>query len=108
VWLAEVVGVRLREGGQRADHGGRIAVHVGQRSDRLPRTAITGAAPWGPHGGTLFPRVADGLATRRPTMHHDSAMDIRHAAPLGRIRAGKRGRYLGNTPEAGGGLGLPT
>ena len=108
VRLAEVVRVRLREGGQRADHGGGIAVHISQRGYRLPGTAIAGAAPWGPHGGTLFPRLADALATRRPAMHHDSAMEIRHAAPLGRIRAGKRGRYLGNTPEAGGGLGLPT
>ena len=86
VWLAEVVGVWLRERGQGADHGRGIVVDVGQGGDRLSGTAIAGAAPWGPHGGTLFPRAPDALATRRPAMHHDSAIGTRHAAPMGRIR----------------------
>jgi len=86
VRFAEIVRVWLGEGGQRADHCGGVAVDVGQGGDRLSGTAIAGAAPWGPHGGTLFRRATDALATRRPAMHHDSAMRFRHAAPLGRIR----------------------
>src|SRR6185295_16452878 len=70
VRLAEVVRVRLGERRQGADDGGRIAVDVGQCGDRLSGTAVPGAAPWGPHGGTLSPR---GLAW--------GAMPPRHADP---------------------------
>ena len=60
VGFTEVVRVGFGEGSQRAHHRGRIAVDVGQRGDRLPGTAVTGAAPWGPHGGTLSLRGAEG------------------------------------------------
>src|SRR5207247_11044333 len=55
VVLAQVVRVRLGEGGQRPDHGGRVGVDIGQRRDRRPGATVTGTAPWGPHGGTLSP-----------------------------------------------------
>lgn len=53
VGFAEVVRVRLGECGKGSDHRRGIAVDVGQGGDRLSGTAVTGAAPWGPHGGTL-------------------------------------------------------
>src|SRR5512138_3935248 len=68
--LAQVVRVRLGERRQGADDGGRIAVDVGQCGDRLSGTAVPGAAPWGPHGGTLSPRgLAWGALTRDTPTH---------------------------------------
>jgi hypothetical protein len=60
VRFAEVVRVGFGEGGEGSDHGRGVAVDVGQRGDRLSGTAVAGAAPWGPHGGTLSPLRARG------------------------------------------------
>jgi hypothetical protein len=46
VRLAQVVGVRLGEGGEGTHYGRGIAVDVGQRGDRLSGTAVPGATPW--------------------------------------------------------------
>ena len=46
VGFAEVVRVRLGEGRERPDDGRGIAVDVGQGGNRLPWTAVAGAAPW--------------------------------------------------------------
>src|SRR5690606_27085177 len=53
VGLAQVVGVRLAPYRQRPDHRGGLCVDVRQGGDRRPGAAVSGAAPWGPHGGTL-------------------------------------------------------
>jgi hypothetical protein len=46
VGLAQVVRVGFWIGRERSDHGGRVVVDVGQRRDRLPGAAVTGATPW--------------------------------------------------------------
>src|SRR6266542_2081725 len=44
--LAQVVGVRLGEGGQRTHDSGRVGIEEGQRRDGRPGAAVAGAAPW--------------------------------------------------------------
>jgi hypothetical protein len=73
VGFAEVVRVRLGEGGERADDGGRFVVDVGQGGDRLSGTAVPGAAPWGPHGGTLSLRRAGCAGCARDTPTSDAS-----------------------------------
>ena len=51
--VAQVVGVRLRESGQRTQHRGLVGVHVGQRGDR-------GAAARGTRAPTGSTHAADG------------------------------------------------
>ena len=71
VGLAKVVRVRLGERGQRPDDGRRLVVNVGQRGDGRPGTAVAGAAPWRPHGGTLSPLPAVRPRLRRDTPDAD-------------------------------------
>src|SRR6185295_18542233 len=98
VRLAEVVRVRLGERRQGADDGGRIAVDVGQCGDRLSGTAVPGAAPWGPHGGTLSPHGLAWGAMPRDTPTHDAS----------RFGHGRPTRQLdGAVFRTRGGAGLP-
>ena len=61
VRLAEVVGVRLGVRRQRAQHGGLVGVHVGQRVDRGTATRGTRTTTCWIHAGDATPR-----ADRRP------------------------------------------
>ena len=47
--LAQVVGVRLGEGGERAEDGRLVAVDVGERGDRRPPAGGPGATAGGTH-----------------------------------------------------------
>jgi hypothetical protein len=46
VLLAEVIRVRLIEGGKRTDDGGRLGVDIGQRRDCQTWAAVARATPW--------------------------------------------------------------
>jgi hypothetical protein len=58
VLLAQVVGVRLRIGGQRAHNSGRVGVDVGERRDRRPAAGGPRAAAQWAHGGDRTRREA--------------------------------------------------
>ena len=51
VVVAQVVGVGFREGRQRAEDGGLVAVHVGERGDRGPPASGAGATAGRTHEG---------------------------------------------------------
>jgi len=55
VLLAEVIRVRLGEGGQGPDDGGRFRIHIRQRRDRQSGAAVARTTPWGPHRRTVSP-----------------------------------------------------
>lgn len=90
VRLAEVVGVRLGEGRERAHYGCRLVIDIRQRGYGLTGAAVAGATPWGPHGGTVSPLPAS-----------DPRLAVRHA--------GSRDHNLrrGSQPSAESGVGEP-
>ena len=55
VLLAKIIGVRLGEGGERSDDGGRFRIHIRQRRDRQSGAAVARTTPWGPHRRTVSP-----------------------------------------------------
>ncbi len=66
VVLAKVVGMRLGETGQWADHRGRVRVHVGQRRDGGPATAGTATGPHAPHGSLRIAVLTRALIVAEP------------------------------------------